>query len=95
MEIRCQFIILGKSGVGSSFLPEKMHRHRITRFKPFVHLGVTPEEDVHGSGLLSLAERNKFATTAVGIKGRSRPTLQHARTCTLNSLLLAVGFGVG
>src|SRR5271165_152249 len=31
-------------------------------------------------GQRSLAERNKFATTAVGIKGRSRPTLQHART---------------
>jgi hypothetical protein len=28
--------------------------------------------------LETLAERNKFATTAVGIKGRSRPTLQHA-----------------
>ncbi len=28
--------------------------------------------------LETLAERNKFATTAVGVKGRSRPTLQHA-----------------
>ena len=29
-EIRCQFIILArrKSGVGSSFLPEKTNRHR-------------------------------------------------------------------
>ena len=38
---------------------------------------------------------SKFATTAVGIKGRSRPTLQHARAYALNSLLLVVGFGVG
>src|SRR5271166_3418819 len=29
-------------------------------------------------GQRTLAERNKFAMTAVGIKGRSRPTLQHA-----------------
>ncbi len=29
-------------------------------------------------GLETLAKRNEFATTAVGIKGRSRPTLQHA-----------------
>ena len=32
LEIRCQFIILArKSGVSSSFLPEKTNRHRITR----------------------------------------------------------------
>src|SRR5271157_1854748 len=30
-------------------------------------------------GLETLAEGNKFATTAVGIKGRSRPTLQHCQ----------------
>ena len=29
-EIRCQFIILRKSGVSSSFLPEKTNRHRIS-----------------------------------------------------------------
>ena len=29
--------------------------------KPFVHLGVTSEEDVHGSGLETLAERNSRA----------------------------------
>src|SRR5208337_311119 len=28
--------------------------------------------------LETLAERNQFATKAVGIRGRSRPTLQHA-----------------
>src|SRR5208337_2232859 len=33
-------------------------------------------------GLKTLAERFKFATKAVGIRGRSRPTLQHA-TATL------------
>ena len=32
----------------------------------------------HAYRLETLAERNKFATTAVGIKGRSRLTLQHA-----------------
>jgi hypothetical protein len=32
----------------------------------------------NGSGLETLAERNKFATKAVRIRGRSRPTLQHA-----------------
>src|SRR5208282_1042930 len=36
------------------------------------------ERNAEWRGLKSLAERNKFATTAVGIKGRSRPTLQHA-----------------
>ncbi len=62
-------------------------RRRVT-WKP-------PVSQTAGSGLETRAERNKSATTIVGIKGRSRPTLQHARTCTLNSLLLAVGFGVG
>jgi len=36
-EIRCQFIILEirrKSGVSSSFLPEKTNRHRITSATP-------------------------------------------------------------
>ena len=32
-----------------------------------------------GRGRETLAERNKFATKAIGIKGRSRPTLQSAR----------------
>ena len=32
----------------------------------------------HAYRLETLAERNKFATTAVGVKGRSRTTLQHA-----------------
>ena len=35
-------------------------------------------EDVHGSGLETLAERNQFATKAAVIRGRSRPILQHA-----------------
>jgi hypothetical protein len=41
--------------------------------------------------LETLAERNKFATTAVGIKGRSRPTLQLARARLLarHSVILA------
>jgi len=40
-----------------------------------------PQFSGHGErrGLETRAERNKFATTAVGIKGRSRPTLQRAR----------------
>src|SRR5208337_835512 len=36
------------------------------------------ERNAEWRGLKSLAERNKSATKAVGIKGRSRPTLQHA-----------------
>jgi hypothetical protein len=32
----------------------------------------------HAYRLETRTERNKFATTAVGVKGRSRPTLQHA-----------------
>src|SRR5271157_2845699 len=37
------------------------------------------ERNAERRGLKSLAERNKSATKAVGIRGRSRPTLQHAR----------------
>ena len=37
-----------------------------------------PVPDRRRSHLETRTERNKFATTAVGVKGRSRPTLQHA-----------------
>src|SRR5271157_4798556 len=40
------------------------------------------ERNAEWRGLETLAQRNKFATKAVGIRGRSRPTLQHA-TLTL------------
>ncbi|MGA8348899.1 MAG: hypothetical protein WB773_14025, partial [Isosphaeraceae bacterium] len=36
------------------------------------------ERNAERRGLKTLAERNKFATKAVGIRGQSRPILQHA-----------------
>ncbi len=40
-----------------------------------------------GQSLQTLAERNKFATKAVGIRGRSRPTLQHASLALLQGTI--------
>src|SRR5208283_4858877 len=45
---------------------------------PLRSLNQAPEGWV-GQGRETTAERNKFATKEVGIRGRSRPTLQHAR----------------
>ena len=39
----------------------------------------SPNETAEWRGRETTAERNKFATKAVAIRGRSTPTLQHAR----------------
>jgi hypothetical protein len=48
---------------------------------PLPTIGASPGDprSAEWRGLETAAERNQFATKAVGIRGRSRPTLQHAR----------------
>src|SRR5271157_2582699 len=51
---------------------------------PFVPDTFSAPERRFSQGLETLAERNKFATKAVGIRGRSLATLQHARVTLAN-----------
>jgi hypothetical protein len=65
------------AGSGSGLLPLRPLRPQVPQ-SPTIGASPADLRSAERRSLESLAERNKFATTAVGIKGPSTPTLQHA-----------------